>query len=931
MHGDEVDVAGSVGVRRSALPVELSSFVGRVPHVVRGVGLLGSSRLVTLVGPGGGGKTRLARRILAEVEPGVMGGVWWVELATVADGRDVVGALGRALGVPVPETTPAHRIAAIGAALGEGAVVVALDNCEHVVEDAAMLVDGLLRVGPHVVVLATSREQLGVEGETVWRIPPLEVPPPNTPADAVWGYEAVRLFVERAAQVGPELPATPQVAAVVAGICRTLDGMPLAVELAAARTATMPVGAILAGLDDRFRLLDGGPRSAPDRLRSMAASLEWSHALCTEAEQVCWRRLAVFVDGFDADAATRVVGFAPLGADEVAGVLGGLVHRSLVLHHPRPDGSARYSLLESMRAFARERLLESGEGREVADRHLTWAAELADRLEPATMLCDLDALDRLDREVPNLRAAISHATTPPPRGLDGLRLVGALPHFWARRGHGIGGADLGEEAVEAAEAAPEPFPPGVAGRARWAIAVARFYGGDMPAAAGLVARAAEDAAHPDAVESDPSLGGRCQYVLGGVQIFTDPAAARVPLSRALATAEETGDGWLRFECLGLLAVSHLFQHRPEEAAPFRGRYAEVAAGRPDLFGRAWVHLHSAMTAQVTGDVVGAGESFRSALELGEAAGDPLIQWYSCAGLTEVGVETGGLDMVGRAALAMNRPQMRFAAPVLAFAATLPAILDAAAGSAAAAALVEAGTAITRYTPYSGPRLVLAGARRALALGELDTAQRAASDALAVCDAVGSALAGSCRVLLARVGRETGDGDPGRLCHEGLAELVDARLLTEVPDAFALLAGIALDAGRPDEGARLLAASSSLRAGTVDPFAERFAGDRVRAAEALGEDADRVWAEGAALDVTAAVAYARRARGPRARPRSGWASLTPAEIAVVRLVAAGHTNPQIATQLFVSAGTVKTHLGHVFSKLGVASRAELAALAVRREP
>jgi DNA-binding CsgD family transcriptional regulator len=254
---------------------------------------------------------------------------------------------------------------------------------------------------------------------------------------------------------------------------------------------------------------------------------------------------------------------------------------------------------------------------------------------------------------------------------------------------------------------------------------------------------------------------------------------------------------------------------------------------------------------------------------------------------------------------------------------------------AAAALVSIGELLLAGNdPPDGARLVLTGANVALAAGNVAAATAAGERALSACTGLGSALAGACRVLLGRLERRRRcPGPAGRLVHEGLGELVDAGLWFDVPDALELLGGLAVDAGRAAEGTRLLAAAEALdsRMGRRSLFAEQVSADLARASAVLDGDADRIRAEGAALDAAAAVAYARRAHGERKRPTFGWDSLTPTEHEVALLVAAGLTNPEIGERLFVSRGTVKTHLLHVFAKLGVHSRAELAATVTRRGP
>jgi predicted ATPase/DNA-binding CsgD family transcriptional regulator len=898
------------------LPVELSSFVGRHGQIERGIALAGRTRLLCLAGPGGVGKTRLALRVASQLAGA---GVWWVELAALTDRTQVESALSRTVGLPTA-VGPVRWVDVLAEYLGGERAVVVLDNCEHLLDDVAPLVDDLLRACPGATVLATSREPLGVEGELVWRVPPLEIPPDGAPAADAWDYEAVRLFVARAATARPELVLAATDVDVVAGICRALDGMPLAVELAAARVGAMSLSAILAALDDRFRLLTGGPRPASPRLRSMLASLEWSYGLCAPDERVLLRRLGVFVGGFDAAGAARVAGFPPLDRAAVDGALSELVAKSLVQREPDDGRRTRWRLLETVRAFARDRGADAGETGVLDGRHLAWAAELAEDLEPATARCDVDALDRLEREQPDLRRALDHAAQDPSDGA-GLRLVTALGFLWARRGHGIPGARLAEDVLTAATESSA-----ARGRAWWSTAYARFYGGAFPQAAEAAAAALADAAGA----GDRVLAARAQAVLGGVGNFSDPDRARTVLHEALATAVETHDGVAEYEAVYLISFSHLIVHRTTDAAPFTERLDAYARARGDLSGQAWAHLHRAMAAQAAGGLATARESYRAAAEAGDRSADPLLLLYAHSGSTNIALASGRFGDLAPIAAAMHRPELRFAALTLAFAESLPGIATIGTDrSAGTEALIAGGATIMPYVPFEASRLVLEGARHALALGDLGAAERAATLAHEAAEAIGSAHVGPCRVVLARVGEARGE-DPATvesLAHAGLAEIEDAHLWVDAPDALVVLGTLALHADRVEEGTRLLAAAHGItrRSGQVAPPADAA---RERAAQLLGPRFDDIWAAGAELDAPTAVAYARRARGPRRRPRSGWDSLTPTELDVARLVVAGHTNPDIAERLFVSRSTVKTHLVHVYAKLGLASRAELAAAAVR---
>jgi predicted ATPase len=330
--------------RPGNLPVALSSFVGRERELRELRGALTDTRLLTLTGAGGCGKTRLALRVAAEVEDRFADGVWWVELAPLADEELVGAAVAEALGVrPLPGVT---ELQACCAYLASRRALVILDNCEHLPAACAGAAAALLQAGPEVVVLATSRSPLAVSGETDWRVPSLSLAGPGPERS-----DAVSLFVERARQVRPDFALNDGNPGSVARICEELDGLPLAIELAAARVRMLSVEQITTGLSDRFRLLTGGPRTATERQRTLRASVDWSHALLSADEQVLLRRLAVLAGGFTLDVVEEVCAGEGVERDELLDLLGSLVDQSLVIAEERAS-VVRYRLLETVRQYA---------------------------------------------------------------------------------------------------------------------------------------------------------------------------------------------------------------------------------------------------------------------------------------------------------------------------------------------------------------------------------------------------------------------------------------------------------------------------------------------------------------------------------------------------------------------------------------------------
>jgi len=427
---------------RGRWPLPLTSFVGRERELaaVRARLLDPGVRLLTLTGPGGVGKTRLALQAAADAL-GAAGppegapypdGGWLVELAALADPALVPQAVAAAVGVRDDPGRP--LLAALTDALRPKRALVLLDNCEHLLAACARLADALLRACPHVRVLATSREALGTAGETTWRVPSLALPDPDRPgpSEQVTRSDAVRLFTDRAVAVQPAFRVTAANAPAVAQICVRLDGIPLAIELAAARVRLLPPAQLLGRLEDRFRLLTGGSRTALERHQTLRAAVDWSHALLSEAERALFARLAVFAGGFPLEAAEAVgAGGAGDGpeAGEVLGLLAGLVDKSLVQAETGGE-AARYHLLETLRLFARERLREAGAAEAARDRHARWCLDLAEGWTAAGRRSPgADGARRARAEHENLRAALEWTSERDPE--TALRLAAALAPVWS--------------------------------------------------------------------------------------------------------------------------------------------------------------------------------------------------------------------------------------------------------------------------------------------------------------------------------------------------------------------------------------------------------------------------------------------------------------------------------------------------------------------
>jgi predicted ATPase len=436
---------------RHNLPIQLTSFVGREQEIAGVKQMLSTSRLVTLTGTGGCGKTRLALKVAEDCAQFCVAeypdGVWLVELAPVSDPALVPQTVAALLGV---REEPGRALAkTLADYLRPKSLLLILDNCEHLIEACAQLAETFLRACPNVKVLATSREAFGIPGETSFRVPSLVSPHPHRPSPgedvmSYAHYEAVRLFLDRATSVRPDFQVTAANALALAQICHRLDGLPLAIELAAARVSAMTVDQIAARLDDRFRLLTGGSRTALPRQQTLKALIDWSWDLLSEVERTLLRRLSVFVGGWTLEAAENVTTGDGLTAPEVLDALAQLVNKSLVVMEDQ-GGSARYHLLETIREYARDRLIQAGEAEAVRRRHLDFFLRLAEMAEPGLRRADqIKWLAQLETEHDNLRAVLKWSLHS--GALEaGWRIAGDLALFWYLRGYWNEGRDWLEQ------------------------------------------------------------------------------------------------------------------------------------------------------------------------------------------------------------------------------------------------------------------------------------------------------------------------------------------------------------------------------------------------------------------------------------------------------------------------------------------------------
>jgi non-specific serine/threonine protein kinase len=418
---------------RHNLPRQLTSFVGRENAVAEVVALVREHQFVTLTGVGGTGKTRLALAVAERLLTYYRDGCWLVELAALTDPALVAQAVAGVLGMRELLDNSVEQ--SLGRAIGDQETLLVLDNCEHLLDASARLAEALLRHCPHLCILATSREALGVPGEAHYQVPSLALPPGSATPDAATlaESEAVRLFVERSQASQPRFVLTDANAPLVAQVCARLDGIPLALELAAARLRVLSVEQLAQRLDDRFRLLTGGSRTALPRQQTLQATIDWSYRLLEEDERILLRRLSVFAGGWALDAAEAVCAAVPLEGWQILDLLTNLTDKSLILVETSDDQEPRYRLLETVRQYARERLLDADDVEILRRNHAAWALALAERLSPLLRTHELpQAQAQLLAEHENIRQALSwHLDHDPDRG---LHLAVLISQFWFNNG-----------------------------------------------------------------------------------------------------------------------------------------------------------------------------------------------------------------------------------------------------------------------------------------------------------------------------------------------------------------------------------------------------------------------------------------------------------------------------------------------------------------
>jgi predicted ATPase len=419
--------------RPSGLPAELTSFVGRRQELREVKRLLTTTRLLTLTGSGGAGKTRLALRAAAEMSRGFPDGAWMVSLGPIQDPMLVTQAVFNALGLQ--DRSAGWSVSALTERLAGKRLMLVLDNCEHLLDASATLASTLIRSCPELRMLATSRQALGVAGEVRMAVPPMSLPEAgdDVSVEQVLNSDAVWLLSERAAAVVPGFAVSPGNAAAVLGLCRRLDGIPLALELAAVRLGALSLDQLSRRLADELSILGCGNRGAEARQQTLEATIGWSYGLLGDQERLLWARLSVFAGGFEEDAVTEVCSDPRLPADQIVGLLGALVEKSVLKRQLYGSGVPRYWLLETLRQYGRQRLRERGEETASQKRHLEWICGLG-KIAGAWDARQAAIFHRMHREQDNLWAALDFCLRHPGEIAAGAALAQDLFVYWACRG-----------------------------------------------------------------------------------------------------------------------------------------------------------------------------------------------------------------------------------------------------------------------------------------------------------------------------------------------------------------------------------------------------------------------------------------------------------------------------------------------------------------
>lgn len=620
------------------LPTQLTSFIGRERELAEVKTKVESARLLTLIGPGGTGKSRLSIQLGSQLLPAFEDGVWLVEFAPISDPSLVMQTIASVFDIREIPGTPLQVL--VHDYLREKHLLLILDNCEHLVESSAKTADDLLRIAPNIRIVVSSREVLGINGETVYRVPSLSLPSDfRSPGDfgSLMQYESVQLFVERASAANPKFQLTDENASYIAQICSRLDGIPLALELAATRTRVLSVEQIAGRLDDRFRLLTGGSRTALPRQQTLRALIDWSYDLLTRPEKALFRRLAVFVGGWTLDAAESVCSGEGVEAYEVLDLLAQLVDKSLVIVEER-DEVVRYHRLETIRQYAREKLLETNETTTVRDRHLDYMLQLTEQTGNRMFGAESQEwFDQMELEHDNLRAAFEWGTSMHPE--KALKLAYAVGGFWTVRDHISEARAWCQAILEKTKSMP-----GVdMERARVYSLLAWMSVTSGEHKSGRAA--AERAISLGSQTNDLVTVARAHGILALTSVFLGdfPSAQQVAMVGESLARRQGLNSELAFILSVRAQMEYFSRNDVAQAKAYANEAFQLARDEGFLWASSFLSIGMAHTAALLGDLETAREKFTESGEIAGKLGNKRVAYMSQSELAHVLREHGELD------------------------------------------------------------------------------------------------------------------------------------------------------------------------------------------------------------------------------------------------------------------------------------------------
>jgi predicted ATPase/class 3 adenylate cyclase/DNA-binding CsgD family transcriptional regulator len=894
------------------LPAQLTNFIGRGDEIAQVKRILAENRLVTLIGAGGAGKSRLAIEVAAQLASGFADGLGYIDLEPLTDTEIAPIVMARAL--RLPEQPGDSALDTLRAYLIEREVLLVLDNCEHLLDEGVAQLNDLLRACPRVTALATSREPMKVTGEVIWRVPSLS------------SADEIAFFADRARLAQPDFVIDDDNTALVHEICQRLEGIPLGIELAAARVRSLSLDEILDGLDDTIRLLTGGARTALQRHQTLRASLDWSYGLLSEPERILFCRLGIFVGGFDLEAVREVAGYGDLPRYQVLDVLTLLVDKSLVVADSS-HGRTRYRRLDGVGQYATEKLNESDEADTMRARYRDYYTALVAPLDTPERTNYPQLLDRAETEIGNLRAAFGYCRESSDFE-SALTLTSSLQPLWLNRGR------IRE------------------GRTWFESVLAEENTHDVEVAAAVRARALADKAILD--------------------MFIDAGPSLAQAQQALAIAREVDDPALLARALTAFGLTAGFNYRTEVVQQYFAEAAEYARGLDDRWRLSQILSSQSNAAVMAGDANTAHATGREGLELADAIGDRISSRQCRMSLAYAQLWQGGLAAaVDQFGTLVAEPGRIDADIVTAL--SLKGLGDALAYQGDVSGAREAGEAAIEGAGEIGEYFVGLGyatlAIAALADGDVGTAREVsemawqklsvqphaanywrgfkalvlladgdlaaareyADEAVSSTSGWHRSLALTTRARTAIAQGESGQAE--RDAHDALSCAAEVGAYNCLPAIFECLAQLAVEEANHREAARLFGAADAHRQRTgrvrLKIYDARYQASVGALRASMGAEATAsAWADGAALSTEESIAYAQRSRGEQKRATSGWGSLTRAELDVVRLVGEGLSNKEIAGRLFISPRTAQTHLTHVYTKLGFSSRVQLAQEATR---